>query len=211
MKKRFILLTIATGLLFSCNNQKSVDENTEANYSSLVIEYVTDYEMAGMKIGEKETKWVDKKNNREASLSIKESTVMGVVTKEETFTLNDGVWYYNINLSDKTGTKMKIEDVKETAMALAMFVNIDETGMKEFIEKNGGKVLGNEMFLDKDCFVYEMTGTKQWMYKGEVLKMMLGDKIMKQAVKIEEDVTIPDDKFKLPEGVTVTEIKNILE
>ena len=57
MKKRFILLTIATGLLFSCNNQKSVDENTEANYSSLVIEYVTDYEMAGMKIGEKETKW----------------------------------------------------------------------------------------------------------------------------------------------------------
>ena len=41
--------------------------------------------------------------------------------------------------------------------------------------------------------------------------MMLGDKIMKQAVKIEEDVTIPDDKFKLPEGVTVTEIKNILE
>ena len=67
------------------------------------------------------------------------------------------------------------------------------------------------MFLDKDCFVYEMTGTKQWMYKGEVLKMMLGDKIMKQAVKIDEDVTIPDDKFKLPEGVTVTEIKNMLE
>jgi len=46
---------------------------------------------------------------------------------------------------------------------------------------------------------------KQWLYKGQVLKVEMNGQVMRQAVKIEENVSIPDEVFKIPEGIQIDE------
>ncbi len=212
MKKLFLTsfaLVMAILVFQSCKSGgKSADENQVMNFKTIVVEYNSAYEMMGVKMTENETTWIDIKNKKEASVSLKKTNMMGVETSENTMTLKDGDWYYTINLNDKTGTKTNIKDIQDVAQMFAG--SIDVTGLKDFVEKNGGKILENETFLGKDCLVYELMGTKNWMYKGVILKTMMGDKVMKEAVKIDEDVKIPSDKFELPAGIKITDMENIL-
>lgn len=211
--KKFTLISIAVLMasltLSSCNSGGKSSDNQEKDFKTMVVEYNSSYEMMGVKMTEKETTWVDIKNKKEASLSMKTSVIMGVESIEETLEIKDGDWAYSINLKDKTGTKANVGEIKDMAQMLSGMIDVDVTGLKDFIEKSGGKVLANESFLGKDCFVYELMGTKNWMYKGVILKSMLGDKIMKEAVKIEEDVTIPSERFEVPKGIAITEVKDI--
>lgn len=215
MKKLSVIsftLLMAMLSIFSCkNNSKSADDNQEMNFKTMIVEYNTSYEMMGVKMTETETKWIDSKNKKEATHSIKSSVVMGVETNEETLNISDGKWSYTINLKDKTGTKVNMEDMQDMAKMFAGMMDVDANGLKDFIEKNGGKVLPNESFLGKDCSVFDFMGTKNWMYKGVVLKSMMGDKVMKEAVRVEENVSIPSDKFDVPQGISITEVKNLME
>jgi hypothetical protein len=212
MKKLFLTsfaFILAILMFQSCKSSgKSADDNQVMNFKTIVVEYNSAYEMMGIKMTEKETTWMDIKNKKEASVSVKNTSMMGVETSEETMTLKDGDWYYTINLKEKTGTKTNIKEMQDVALMFAG--SVDVTSLKDFVEKNGGKVLDNESFLGKDCLVYELMGTKNWMYKGIILKTMMGDKIMKEAVKIDEDVKIPSDKFELPSGIKITEMEDIL-
>jgi hypothetical protein len=136
--------------------------------------------------------------------------MLGKTEKQETLAIEDKDWSYNIDLLSKTGTKGNMKEMKEmaTAMAAAFATNIDLKNLKtlkDFVEKNGGKMLPNETILGKECTVYEMMGIKSWLYKGVILKAMMGDKLMKNAVKVEENVDIPESIFEVPKGITITE------
>lgn len=208
-----ILLTAIAVLFVSCGGSKSKagsSNNETADYSSIVVTYANTVDMMGVKTTTNETIWNDLENNRKATYTTTETIFMGQNTKEETLQIEDGDWSYNINLKDKTGTKGNIKEMKEMATAIAGALALsgdlkDLKSLKDFVEKSGGKMLPNETILGKECTVYELMGTKQWLYKGMVLKATMGEKLFMNAVKVEEDVNIPDDKFKIPEGITITE------
>ena len=207
------LLVLAISILLpSCGNKSKAGSNNNetADYSSIVVTYANTVDMMGVKTTTNETIWNDLENNRKATYTTTETNFMGQNTKEETLQIEDGDWGYNINLKDKTGTKGNIKEMKEMAMAMAGALAMsgdmkDLKSLKDFVEKSGGKMLPNETILGKECTVYEVMGSKQWLYKGMVLKATMGDKVIMNAVKVEEDVNIPDDKFKIPEGITITE------
>ena len=207
------LLVLAISILLpSCGNKSKAGSNNNetADYSSIVVTYANTVDMMGVKTTTNETIWNDLENNRKATYTTTETNFMGQNTKEETLQIEDGDWGYNINLKDKTGTKGNIKEMKEMAMAMAGALAMsgdlkDLKSLKDFVEKSGGKMLPNETILGKECTVYELMGTKQWLYKGMVLKATMGEKLFMNAVKVEEDVNIPDDKFKIPEGITITE------
>jgi hypothetical protein len=207
------LLVLAISILLpSCGNKSKAGSNNNetADYSSIVVTYANTVDMMGVKTTTNETIWNDLENNRKATYTTTETIFMGQNTKEETLQIEDGDWSYNINLKDKTGTKGNLKEMKEMATAMAGALALsgdlkDLKSLKDFVEKSGGKMLPNETILGKECTVYELMGTKQWLYKGMVLKATMGEKLFMNAVKVEEDVNIPDDKFKIPEGITITE------
>lgn len=207
-----LLATISISLL-SCGGDKSKagsSNNETADYSTIVVTYENTVDMMGVKTTTNETVWNDIDKNRKATYTSTITNFMGQNTKEETLSIENGDWGYNINLKDKTGTKGNIKEMKEMATALAAGLAMSGDlknlkSLKDFVESNGGKMLPNETILGKECTVYELMGTKQWMYKGMVLKATMGDKVMMNAVKVEENIKIPDEKFEVPTGITITD------
>lgn len=207
-----LLATISISLL-SCGGDKSKagsSNNETADYSTIVVTYENTVDMMGVKTTTNETVWNDIDKNRKATYTSTITNFMGQNTKEETLSIENGDWGYNINLKDKTGTKGNIKELKEMATAMAASLAMsgdlkDLKSLKDFVESNGGKMLPNETILGKECSVYELMGTKQWLYKGMVLKATMGDKVMMNAVKVEENIKIPDEKFEVPAGITITD------
>lgn len=204
-----------TMLSLSCANGGSKDgSDGEANdardFKTMIVEYQNDYEMMGMKISIHETKWIDEKNKKEASLEKKSTTFMGATTVEESLEITDGDWAYMINMLEKTGTKTNTKAMQDMAKAMVAtgVADIDAKNLKEFVETNGGAVLSNEEILGKDCMVYEMMGTKNWIYKGIILKSIMGGKVIIQAISVDENASIPSNRFEVPAGITITEVEN---
>ncbi len=220
MKTIIGALLISTTLLScggkSTNSGTSSSNNETADYNSIVVTYQNTVDMMGVKTTTNETIWSDEKNNRKATFTSTETNFMGQNTKEESLSIENGDWGYNINLNEKTGTKSNIKEMKSMATAMAAGLAMsgdlkDIKSLKDFVESNGGKMLPNETILGKECTVYELMGTKQWLYKGMVLKAMMGDKVMMNAVKVEENVKIPAEKFEVPAGITITEAPEMNE
>jgi len=210
MKKLITTILSLTAIILSLQSCGGGSGNNETrDFKTMVIEFQTNATIMGVKTTEHKIQWIDQKNKKEATHTTQETTMMGQTTEEETLEIKDGDWSYTIDLKSKTGTKANTKAIQDMAVSLVSMMDIDEKGLREFVEKSGGKVIGNESFLGKDCLVYEMIGTKQWMYKGIVLKAAMGDKTIIEAVKIEENVKIPADRFKVPEGITITEMPNI--
>jgi hypothetical protein len=207
----FLLAVIV--LVTSCGGDKakSSDENNDkTNFDNIVVTYESTIDMMGVKTTTNETFWQDEANQRKATHTTTVTQMLGKTEKQETLAIEDKDWSYNIDLLSKTGTKGNMKEMKEmaTAMAAAFATNIDLKNLKtlkDFVEKNGGKMLPNETILGKECTVYEMMGIKSWLYKGVILKAMMGDKLMKNAVKVEENVDIPESIFEVPKGITITE------
>jgi hypothetical protein len=189
---------------FSCGTGKPGDRNV--GYDSMIVEFESYSESSGGRVTVYETLWIDQKNKREASL-VRQEAATGQI--KETLVFTEGCWMYNIDLSSKTGAKTNVEEANKMALAFGEVAKVSEAGLPEFVKKNGGKMIGNEMFLGKNCVVFEMFGFTQWMYKGVVLKTMAGSVVVKKATKIEENAEVPSSLFTVPEGIIVTEAASI--
>jgi hypothetical protein len=69
--------------------------------------------------------------------------------------------------------------------------------LKEF----GGEKIGNEIFKGYDCEIWDIRGTKQWLYKGVPLKIehtLIGVKTIKEAVSADFNVIVVNNEFELP-------------
>ncbi len=72
---------------------------------------------------------------------------------------------------------------------------------KNMLESVGGKKTGNEKVLGYDCEIWDISGAKQWMYKGVVLRLkmtLMGITTVKEATSAKFNVSIADKHFKLP-------------
>jgi uncharacterized protein YfkK (UPF0435 family) len=76
-----------------------------------------------------------------------------------------------------------------------------EQAGKDIMISMGGEKIGDGNFMGYNCEIWSVMGAKQWVHKGVMLKMemsTLGITTITEAVSVKFDVSVPDDKFQLP-------------
>lgn len=210
MKKLFLFLMISASITLFAKNEKQYE------FKSMYIEYEIQTSGSMVNSNGSEKIWYDDYGNLSYTHT-KEKTVTSVFghkseEERETISVLKGDWVYSADMKEKTGTKQNIKEIKEMGMmmGMAMTPNFAQPGKSEkqilmdFVKDNGGTWIGDEDYLGKKCWVFELMGTKQWMYKRLVLKVegdMMGSKYVKKATKIDENPSIPAGKFEPPKGI----------
>lgn len=72
------------------------------------------------------------------------------------------------------------------------------------LEKSGGKKLGTEIYLDKECELWEINGSKQLNWKGIPLKTELeiaNMKITMRAVELKTNIVLHDSIFDIQKKI----------
>lgn len=220
-KTGVVLMAAAAFFLTSCGGGGS-NINPDSKMSEVagemegmktyMIEYKSTLSSNEMKSVTKTVQWVDTKNDRYAFFSESESSIMGRKQTENSLMIMKDGYSYIINLKDKTGFKTKDGELDEDPTADIKPEN--DVTFRQMIEAEGGKILGNEKFLGRDCIVVQLSKadesgepllTKMWYYKGIMLKMQNSLTTM-EAVKFEENASIPAEKFEVPSGIQITEM-----
>jgi outer membrane lipoprotein-sorting protein len=219
--KKIIYLFIFTIVFASCKNDNAktnADSSIKevaaemAGMKTYMIQYKMEMDATGIKSTSLVTQYIDMKNDKSAIETETSGEMMGVKTDEKSLTIIDENWTYIINLKDKTGMKMKNDEVEDDPMELKKYE--DDVTFRQMIEKDGGKIVGNETFLGKECIVIELSQEgqtmKMWYYKGIPLKME--NQLYKmEATKFEENVSIPASKFVVPDGIKLSEMPSMPE
>lgn len=125
--------------------------------------------------------------------------MMGV--KVHNITVNKDGMAYNYDPDKKTGNKMSLSPTQ----------NIDFSNLTEEIKKEMKlEKTGEEDILGKPCIKYSINYDKYkmkgffWVWEGLPLKTeidMAGIKVNLEAVKVEENVPVPAEKFEIPTDV----------
>ena len=131
----------------------------------------------------------------------------------------DGDWIYNIDLANRTGTKIQNTLLPQfVAAARRKDQNMTQLG-EEMLTNMGGEKVGTEEVAGKSCDVWETKnlGSRSWVWRGVTLKTQIamgGMQITTTARRFEENATILADKFAVPSDVKITEgqdVKRVLE
>lgn len=73
---------------------------------------------------------------------------------------------------------------------------------ESMLESMGGEKVGTEKFLGYNCDVWNISGGKQWLYKGLMLKLemtMLGITTITKATTAKFNINVADKFFNLPD------------
>jgi len=175
---------------------------------------VVEYTLSGTRKGT-ETIYFENWGMREAKYTKAELSVAGFSQKQNTLTLLDGNYTYNVDLDKRTGTKMETPLLKELS---ASNKDLTETGEK-MMKSMGGVKIGTEVVLGKTCDLWEIKNmkSKTWVWKGVPLKTHVSMPSMEMtimATKLDEGASITADKFAIPADVKITEgvdMKKMLE
>lgn len=146
--------------------------------------------------------WGAKELREEQSIQTTKVSIMGHNSEEtsSTHTMNklDNGEVYTVNFDEKSITKMR-----DPLMDMFSITDTDagDAG-KRMMESMGGKKTGEETYQGYDCEIWELMGTKQWVYKGVTLKIvanLMGVSTITEATKVKFDTKVSNDKFKLPD------------
>lgn len=203
MKKIITIIAVA-GLLLGvgCKNKSDnsvnkyevksgiVEYNYLPNISSVL--YFDDY-------GNKECiEMIIKQGNR--------SSVTRVLFKDD--------YIYTLNLSNKSGTKMKADGGENNAFILTNFneIKAKAKGNNELTK------IGSETFLGLNCDVYKATvsgdtgkaeSSTLYIYKGLILKMVPAEvnmPVIMEATRFQPEVAVSSDLFSIPSNVVINEV-----
>ena len=215
---------LIAAIAISCNNGNSTSNADDkmkdiAQEAASMKAYVIDYKMtmsaAEAKSTSTVTQWIDMGADRFAMESQTETTMMGTTQKTRMMIIDDGTWNYMIDLMNNSGYKSKSGESEDDPTE--MIKSDDEVTFRQMIEKEGGKIIGNETFLDKNCIVVELMekddegkqqATKMWYYKGIPLKISNSVYTM-EATRFEENASIPSSRFEVPAGIKLTEMPSM--
>ncbi|MFC1745670.1 hypothetical protein ACFL35_16885 [Candidatus Riflebacteria bacterium] len=206
MKKAvyFIVLILLAFPGMACFKAKKKAADTQARYQ--LKSGIIKFKLKGVFEGTK-TLYFDRWGMREAHYETRKMELSGQqkANKEKTLNLSDGKWFYSINLNKKTGIKNK--------KVLTPIKNID-ADMKRYRAKK----TGSGSILGRKCDIWEinmkMAKNKTWMWKNIPLKTVvktMGKTMSTAAIKIEENVVIPEDKFKIPAGIKITSMEEMMK
>lgn len=226
--KRIIIATFIGLLLMSCGNKKQNNKGTQAtdkvaesndntqitDIKSGIIEYKIkgSGNMMGQKMTtsgtgrlvfkewgtkEREEREITETYNGESSGSNKELSI-----------IKDGM-SYDVDFEMHQITKTK--DTRTAMMKEMNSKNYVEAGEK-MMTQLGGKKTGTEKFKGYRCDVWELMGTKMWVYKGIPLKTksdIMGITRTEEAVKIKFNTSVSDAEFDLPKNFQILEGVNV--
>ncbi len=137
------------------------------------------------------------------------SETMGQIEKDHSITKIDHGTVYSVNKEDKTIVKSDMSMLKQMDKEGK---NLSVVG-KDMMKQMGGKKTGSEKILGYPCEIWEVMGSKIWIYKGVPLKTeanIMGIKHLEIATSAKFGVKIPDEKFKLP-NYPVKTLNQIIE
>lgn len=170
-----------------------------------------EYKIEGKTKGTK-TLWWDDFGRLQCEVKKTSTKMMGMTTNEELMTIRNRKGSYHINLIDKTGTFMSLEDEEEMTEALAG--TSDEAELKSKAEEISkgfdAKDVGTETLLGRPCIVMEIgkLNGKHWRYKEIPLKMeikmggILGNSV-EEAISFDENATVPASRFEVPADISI--------
>ena len=216
MKKLLTLTYLAAALtFFSCGDAGKDESGIDGSKSPLVKERkygiksaIIEYDVSGSQEGSRKL-FFDNWGSRQAELSNTTITVGQFSKTANLLNITDGDWQYTINLDTKSGTKSQSQ-LKELKIELEGQQYFNELGEQAII-KLGGVKLGTEEFLGKECDVYEFRniGMRAWYWKWVLLKSETRSgpvSITVTARKIEEDVRVPEDRFRVPDDISLNTV-----
>ncbi len=199
-----MLLVIATSIM-SCTQVTPVTESKNTalieaskRYPELKTAIIT-YKVSGMSTGT-EVVYIDDWGRREAIYKKITTKMMGVDLERNFMTLitDNGKWIYNIDLNSKIAIKMDETGYKSLAGNTGR--NMDET--------IGAVKIGTEEIVGKVCDVWKKgyPYSMAWIWKGVALKKdqdVAAMSVITEATEVQENISIPEDKFAIPPGVKV--------
>ena len=135
--------------------------------------------------------------NVEVRKEDEKETSMGKTTQQHTLQKIDHGTVYSVNEKHKTIIKQDI----------AMLKQMDKKGKnmsamgKDMMKQMGGKKIGTGKVLGYPCEIWELMGSKTWLYKGVPLKTqanIMGFKHLEVATSAKFNVSISNSHFALP-------------
>jgi len=216
-KTSIFLLALLAILLFACKNEsgninpdkplKEIAKDVKAK--TFIIQYKTVVKYKDLENVSNSTQWIDMVNDRVAIETVSESNLMGKSMKSHDLTIikNEEAWL--INLVQKTGYNAGKSGILSQNQSEIINTDDDAT-FRQKIGESGGKIIGDETVLGRKCIVIELPDpsgqsamkSKIWYYNGVPLKMK-NDFYDMEAIDIQENVKIPDDRFEVPEGIKI--------
>lgn len=113
-----------------------------------------------------------------------------IKTVNNILTLKTLEWIYNIDLDLKTGQR--------SPRTLFIMKSIADNLMKR---------IGEGVYLNRSCIIYDFNGFKIWIWNGLTLKKELafpdGSKVYEIAVAIDEKYVITKEEFVVPSGIKI--------
>lgn len=214
MKKRILLhLFIAMSAIVFGQGNRIQDQNL-FDVKSGMIEYKIDGKTKGTKI-----LWWDDFGRLQYEQTITSTKLMGITTKDDKLVVRTKEWLYQINLLEKTGTKMKIDKMMEIPETIDASMNDQQLKQlgEDIMEGFDAKELSTEVILGRSCQVMEVgkLNSKHWSYKKIPLKMeinmggFLGISI-EEAIKFEENISIPASQFTVPNGIEIIDMSDFM-
>jgi hypothetical protein len=132
-----------------------------------------------------------------------QTTTMGTTTKSHTRTKIVHGTVYVVDEDEKQIIKKDITMLKEMDKK---GTDIGAMG-KDMLQKMGGKKVGKGKVLGYPCEIWEIMGSKIWIYKGVPLKTeanIMGFKHLEVATSAKFNINVPDKYFKLPDYPVLT-------
>lgn len=197
MKKLFLIL-----LIISITTSAQDFKRYEFKSGKVV------YESSGSITGT-ETMYFDNYGMLEVKYTKSTLDMMGIKRVTDAKVIMKDKWVYTIDKT--TGEANKMENP-----IYSMFPEGGdlEKGGKELMISMGGKKIGIETILGKECEIWEIKKlmSKVWVWKSIPLKSevnMMGISINQIATSVEVDIDVSPNEFKIPEGVEFKDLGNI--
>ncbi len=199
-----MLLIIATTII-SCAQVSPVTESKKLALTETSRRYpelksaIIKYKVSGMNTGT-EVVYIDGWGRREAIYKKVTTKMMGVDLERNYMTLitENGKWIYNIDLN--SGIAIKMDETGFKSLAGNTERNMDNT--------IGATKIGTEEIVGRVCDVWKKgyPYSMAWIWKGVALKKdqdVAAMGVTTEATDVQENVSIPEDKFTIPPGVKV--------
>lgn len=163
---------------------------------SAIIEYVYSGNTSGTA-----QHYIDNHGWKNAQYTQTKTKSFGSTSENNTLTIVEDTVVYSIDLITKKGMKTKISNLNKK--------EIDDWAkeMDSIWKGNGFKKVGTGEVLGRTCDIWEGMSTKTWVWQNFVLKTesSLFGKTVMEATRIDIGANIPKDKFKIPDGIELTE------
>jgi len=169
-----------------------------------IVTYETNMEISGMKLKSTKILYFDNYGTTECEEEYKNNPVTGKEELDSRTFVKDG-YRYSLSMNYKNGARTKAQ-----GYGVAAVFNMDEA---KTLKENNFKALGNETVCGKECesFSIETASGKLIMngWNNIALKTVLDNASSKMrsvtlATKIEENASIPADKFEVPKDIVIT-------